>query len=52
MQQSLFCFIVLDKPNGKLGFGREGSPIENHTCSLGPIDKYVDFYLEILDHVE
>jgi hypothetical protein len=51
-EQSLSCFIVLDKPNGKHGFGGEGSPVENHTCVLGPFDKYLDFDLEILDHVE
>jgi hypothetical protein len=33
---------VLDKPNGKLSFGGEGSPVENHTCVLGPFGKYVD----------
>jgi hypothetical protein len=52
MQQSLSCFIVLDKTNGKLGFGGEGLLVENHTCVLGPFVKDVVLDLEISDHVE
>jgi hypothetical protein len=43
---------VLDKPDGKLGFGGKCLPVKYHTCVFGPFGKHSNLDLEIMDHIE